>query len=119
MEGPKHLMRVLGCCLMLAPAGAYGWMTSKIQLPVPPSDLTIGPLEPAPLENPTKPLIAPKAMSFWSYPTQVAFVEYRDPPRRKLWISQAVERYRIRLVKPIDLPYTLAKAPRLPSTIKP
>jgi hypothetical protein len=119
MEGLKHLALVLGCFLIRAPVGANGWMTLKTPLPAPRSDLAIVPLEPAPLEFPTTPLIHENAMPFWSYPTEIEFVEYRDPPRRRLWVAQALERYRIRLLSPIEMPYTLARAPVLPTTIKP
>jgi len=118
MKGLKRLAKVLGCILILAPAGANGWMTLKAQVPGQGADITNAPLEAAPLEFPTTPLIHENIVPFWSYPTEVEFVEYRDPPRYKVWVAEALERYRIRLVAPFDMAYTLAKAPDLPITIK-
>ena len=112
MEGRKRIGIVLGWLFLLVPAQASGWMIIKIQTPAERWDLRTLPLAPAPFENPGKPLWLKENAPFWTYPTVAEFVAYPVPPQSDLWVAQALEKYRIRMMSPFDLPYTtLAKAP--------
>jgi hypothetical protein len=104
----KHRGIVAGWLVLFSSGWAHGWMAIKFHEPPERWDVAIAQLAPAPLENPGKPLwVNQKALTFWSYPTEVEFIAYPEQPSHNTWVAQALEKYRIRLLSPLDLPYTL------------
>jgi hypothetical protein len=94
--------------VLLTPIWANGWMAIKIQEPPERWEVVTMPRIPAPFENPGSPLRFSEQASLWSYPTEVEFVAYPEQLHYNWWVTQALEKYQIRLLSPIDLPYTLA-----------
>ncbi len=88
-------------------------MILKLQEPASRWEIASLPLAPAPLESSAKPLWPDEDTApFWSYPTQAEFIADPVPRHYSAWVAEALEKYRIHLESPFDLPYTLfAKAP--------